>query len=366
MLRAILFVVLLFSLSLPTFADDQPATGSTTQPDADAISADLNKALDDLHTVSVPMPQLFSADGRKQAAPKMIPALKHVLDLLQQLAATSDDAAAQVADTIPQIRVRLLILGDPDTVAQMQAQAAGKDAVAADEARAELAVAEFFDAHGDAAGQIKALDDYAAAFTDKANPSVSAWLGVIAEIDPASPGVSDHLVKVIKDNIPEPDADQIIMQITDSQKLAGLLNKPLVLTGTTLDGKPFSTADWKGKVILVDFWATWCQGCVDELPHVKQLYNEYHTQGFEIVGVNNDFAAADVTKFMADNPIPWPHLFDPTDAAKQDWNSVTHNLGVDALPEMIIIDRDGIVRSVQGVTDADTMVPKLLAESAAK
>ncbi|HTW94635.1 MAG TPA: TlpA disulfide reductase family protein [Tepidisphaeraceae bacterium] len=356
-----LTIAVVLALALPLLADQ-----ASTQPDVDALTNSLTQAFAELHDCSAPMTQLFTADGRQRAAVKMVPALKKVMGLLQQLASTSDDAAAQVAQTMPQLRVRLLILGDPQTVADVTRQAGGQDAEVADEARAELAVSAFFVAHGDAAGQIKALDEYAASLKDKANPDVIAWAGLFTQLEPANNDVSNHLLKVIQENVPPPDSDQIVQQITDMQKLTGLVNKPLIVSGKTVDGKAFTTADWKGKVVLVDFWATWCGPCVEEMPHVKQLYSQYHSKGFEIIGVSNDYSAADLNKFTQDQQMPWPQLFDPTNAAQQDWNPISKSLGVDAIPEMVIIDRQGLVRTVDGLSDADALVPKLLAEPAGK
>ena len=77
-----------------------------------------------------------------------------------------------------------------------------------------------------------------------------------------------------------------------------------------LDGKPLSVANYKGKVVLVDFWATWCGPCVAELPNVLQTYEKYHPKGFEIVGISLDSDKARLTSFLAQRKMTWRQYFD--------------------------------------------------------
>jgi len=145
--------------------------------------------------------------------------------------------------------------------------------------------------------------------------------------------------------------------------LAKLVGQPMKIAGTTYDGKEFSTEQLKGKVVLIDFWATWCGPCVEELPHVKKVYERYHEKGFEIVGISNDYKLDALKKFLAAHPeYPWTQLFDPKAAKEQEWHAVTSRYGIDALPQMFLIDKQGVCRSVNGAADMDQMVPKLLAE----
>ncbi len=67
-----------------------------------------------------------------------------------------------------------------------------------------------------------------------------------------------------------------------------LTGDPVKVSGKTIDGKPFDISQYKGKVVIVDFWATWCGPCLAELPNLKKIYEKYHDRGLEIVGVNLD------------------------------------------------------------------------------
>ena len=147
-----------------------------------------------------------------------------------------------------------------------------------------------------------------------------------------------------------------------SETLAALVDKPMTLAGTTPDGKPFTTADWKGKVVLVDFWATWCGPCKAELPRVKKMYSDYHDKGLEVLGVSNDYSAKALTTFTADDQMPWPQLFNAASAADHEWNPITEKMGIPGIPQMFLIDKKGICRSTDGRSQMETLIPKLLAE----
>lgn len=117
-------------------------------------------------------------------------------------------------------------------------------------------------------------------------------------------------------------------------------------SGTTVDGKEISLATYKGKVVLVDFWATWCGPCVGELPNVKAAYDKYHAKGFEVLAVSLDGNKAELTEFIAAEKLPWPQIFDG-----KGWkNAVAKQFNIRSIPAAFLIDREGrlVAKSVRG------------------
>jgi thiol-disulfide isomerase/thioredoxin len=118
------------------------------------------------------------------------------------------------------------------------------------------------------------------------------------------------------------------------------------VTGTTFDGDEFNISELKGKVVLVDFWATWCAPCVAELPHVQELYEQHHKDGFEVVGISLDESDTKLADFLHERQVPWITLFEP-DPEKRGFNTpVVNHYGINELPTAILVDREGKVVSV--------------------
>lgn len=120
--------------------------------------------------------------------------------------------------------------------------------------------------------------------------------------------------------------------------------KPLPFSGTDTAGKPISLAAYKGKVVLVDFWATWCGPCVGEVPNVVRVYNKYKAKGFNVIGVSLD-RENDKNRLLAftkENAMPWPQIYDG-----KFWEAaLAKAYGVQSIPFTLLIGRDGKIAAV--------------------
>jgi thiol-disulfide isomerase/thioredoxin len=108
---------------------------------------------------------------------------------------------------------------------------------------------------------------------------------------------------------------------------------------TGLDNAPLSVAASRDKVVLVDFWATWCGPCRAEMPNVIAAYQKYHERGFDVIGISLDQDRSAVEKFTAEHGMAWPQYFDG-----QGWgNKLAKQYGVRSIPMSYLLDRQGII-----------------------
>ena len=121
-----------------------------------------------------------------------------------------------------------------------------------------------------------------------------------------------------------------------------LMGKKMHVEGVTLDGKPLDWTQYAGKVVLVDFWATWCGPCLQEIPNVIENYGRYHDRGFEVVAISIDDDRGQLETFVQERELPWTVLFD----ADPDTKSMADYYGVFGIPTVILVGADGKVVSL--------------------
>lgn len=111
------------------------------------------------------------------------------------------------------------------------------------------------------------------------------------------------------------------------------------ITLDTPEGEKVSLSDFRGKYVLVDFWASWCKPCRAENPNVVRVYNKYKSKGFEILGVSLDRARDPWLKAIKDDGLEWPHISD-----LGFWNSkAAQDYGVKSIPYTVLVDKEGKV-----------------------
>ncbi|MFM8471164.1 MAG: TlpA family protein disulfide reductase [Limisphaerales bacterium] len=138
------------------------------------------------------------------------------------------------------------------------------------------------------------------------------------------------------------------------------LGKPFpALKFKAIDGREVDTDKLRGKVLLIDFWATWCPPCMAEIPHVKAAYERYNQQGFEIIGVSADETRADLERVVKAKGMTWPQHFEGRTGEVPN----LRRYGVNHFPTMWLVDKQGIIRDVTGAVALDEKVAKLVAES---
>ncbi len=105
----------------------------------------------------------------------------------------------------------------------------------------------------------------------------------------------------------------------------------------SLGGENVRLSELRGQVVMINFWASWCGPCRQEMPLLEALYQRYNPLGFELLGVNVEQDVDDAKRWLADTSVSFPVLLDPT-------NQLTKMYQVKAMPSTILVDRDGNVR----------------------
>jgi peroxiredoxin len=120
-------------------------------------------------------------------------------------------------------------------------------------------------------------------------------------------------------------------------ELMDMRTTPLDLKFTAVDGSEIDLATLRGQVVLIDFWATWCPPCVEEVPELVATYEKFKDQGFTVVGISLDEDKSALEKFTAENKMTWPQFFDG-----KGWeNEMAKRFKIQTVPTMWLLDREG-------------------------
>lgn len=143
-----------------------------------------------------------------------------------------------------------------------------------------------------------------------------------------------------------------------------LTGQTLQLSGAGIDGGKINASQYRGKVLLVLYWATWCKPCTEDLPLIRELYAKHHKAGFEIVGVNLDTDPAAVKPYLNQHKVVWPQIYEPGGVYD---SPPSKAFGVINLPTLFLVDRSGkVVHRNASVGDLKSLLPELLENKPSK
>jgi peroxiredoxin len=126
------------------------------------------------------------------------------------------------------------------------------------------------------------------------------------------------------------------------------------LVGGVARGAKLDWAAYRGHVVLVAYWATWCQPCVAEIPEIRQAYDALHPRGFDVLGVSLDVDQAVLEQFVATQEIPWPVVGGAMAGASGPEHRLARKYGVDSVPKFFLLDRQGNIAAT-GTRAADLL-----------
>jgi thiol-disulfide isomerase/thioredoxin len=114
----------------------------------------------------------------------------------------------------------------------------------------------------------------------------------------------------------------------------------------------------KGKVVLIDYWASWCGPCMQALPEVIDIYKKYQPKGFEIVGINMDKQQGAMEQVVNRYKMPWPQYFD----GKGWGNKFALEYNVTSIPSVWLVDKKGVLRTMNAREDLEKQIVDMLSE----
>jgi thiol-disulfide isomerase/thioredoxin len=370
-LAASVLLAATLGVPVPLRAADAPAAAPAAQPTSAQATRSAEQIMNDVRAVEKAMgasgvelsaETLLDPAKRDAAGPKVVPSLKKILLLADELEISGAQGKVVAGQIRPEMLTLLAIFGDDAMRTDIQKQSEADTSLGLAN-KIALLNGNWVRTNKDAAAQSKVLDDVEKLAKAKpASIEVAQQVAMLTQLGAANDANRKRAEDIVN-TLTSPFAQQMKEEITSRRKLTDMENKPIDIAGTKVDGSDFKSSDWKGKVILVDFWATWCGPCKAELPRVKEVYSKYHDKGFEVLGVSCDSDKDALQGFVKEDPaMAWPQLFDAKQNPQLNWHPLAKQYGINGIPTMFLIDKKGVLRTVNARQNFEEMIPKLLAE----
>lgn len=183
----------------------------------------------------------------------------------------------------------------------------------------------------------------------------------------SSPADIELAIGIINDSLPalkeleDPEVAMRTPRLEGTVRRLELPGNKMEVDGTLLSGEEVDWESYRGKVVLVDYWATWCGPCIAELPNVLDAYEKYNEKGFDVLGISLDDDRAAVEQFIAARDLPWQTLYYDSPESNG-WNHpMAERYAIGGIPQAILVDKQGNVVSMNARGDAlDKALEELL------
>lgn len=288
-----------------------------------------------------PMDQMFDPKIRDEAAVEAVPALEKLTTLLGQQADLTGDKYTRI-EQINMLGLNVM-MGDEGADRSLEELGQNKaDIEMATRAKMSRLTGYLWRAKSDPVAQMKIVEQFRAlAKSDPKNDRIYLTLKELTVFGTANESVGKAIMDIAMQECTG-NAAMAWKAIPDKGKV-------ISFKGVTIEGEPIDLEQYRGKVVVLSFWATWCPWCVKELPAMAELYKQEKDNGLVIIGVLTEDAPESMVKFrLKHSTVTWP-------VVPREMESLEKEYGVSGLPSKLIIDRDGKVVTMTGMIKGEEL-----------